>query len=419
MAILSVVGVKMFNSAMNSHRANELIYEANKRATMVAAQIMAGRAMDQLSVAEFTDSVGYTFGVESNPLNTNQFNITLFDVDSNVCSKIKQTVDDGSIIRKVNTTCTTFTFNNDLSKTAYASEHDTDKTSCDNKGYKWCTNGNNGVSTKCVPNNSDCCANVEYDLQCQSCNPDTGEVSDKSGSCSINVFNTQTQSYEQQLSTCQSGVCPNPNITTDTSCTTNEQCGGQNSGWYCVIMYNATNNRNQTQSVANGDCYHDLVGKCRVLPSASRLSLSGKAILSRAFGSKFVVGPALNWWSAKNWCEAKGKQMLDAIELDCYNGNTPTKSSRCCKKGESCLTGNWDTVLWNGNKIKDGKAAEVAKFSDKFVALRKVYGGGTFHTSTPYASNSDNSCNNMVVYTVRGDIYGGNGRQVEFRPLCH
>ena len=84
MGILAMVGMKAYTMAVTKHKANELIYEAQKRAASVAMQITAGR--DGLSIAEFTNPTGYTFGVEPNPENTNQFNISIDAVDSDVCN---------------------------------------------------------------------------------------------------------------------------------------------------------------------------------------------------------------------------------------------------------------------------------------------------------------------------------------------
>ena len=113
MAIISMVGVKMYTNAMNKHRANELIYEAQKRATMVASQILSGR--NGLSVAGFTDPAGYIFGAEANPQNANQFNITITGVDSDVCTQMKTAIGEKTPIRHIDDNCTKLTFNTDLS----------------------------------------------------------------------------------------------------------------------------------------------------------------------------------------------------------------------------------------------------------------------------------------------------------------
>ena len=65
MGVLSVGGVAMYTSAMNKHRANELLNEASKRAATVAAQIsMMGKVPAANMIAEFTNPSGYTFGLE-------------------------------------------------------------------------------------------------------------------------------------------------------------------------------------------------------------------------------------------------------------------------------------------------------------------------------------------------------------------
>ena len=112
MGVVGLIGIKMYTNAMLKHRANELIYEANKRATMVAMQITAGR--DNLSVAEFQNPQGYVFGVSK--ANNQQFNITIDTVSDDICTQMKTFVGEGTIIRNISLNCTTLTFNNDLSK---------------------------------------------------------------------------------------------------------------------------------------------------------------------------------------------------------------------------------------------------------------------------------------------------------------
>ena len=111
MGIISIISVKMYHTAIHKHRANELIYETQKRATMVASQIIAGQ--DTLSVGGFQDPVGYTFSVDKK--NAKQFNISIIGISTDVCTQMKSAIGTGSAIREISADCGILTFNNDLS----------------------------------------------------------------------------------------------------------------------------------------------------------------------------------------------------------------------------------------------------------------------------------------------------------------
>ena len=141
MGLLGMAGVKMYTNAMNKHRANELIYEAQKRATMVAMQITSGQ--DRLSVIGFQDPVSYTFGVEKNPANANQFNITIIGVSTDVCTQMKSAIGDAATIRMISDDCSKLTFNNDLSHLT--------NSQCLASGKFWCP------ETNYCSTSADCC----------------------------------------------------------------------------------------------------------------------------------------------------------------------------------------------------------------------------------------------------------------------
>ena len=141
MGILSVAGIAMYNSAMNKHRANELIYEAQKRATTVAMQATIGR--DTFSVAEFPNPEGYLFDVKN--WNDTQFAITLTradgsNIDANLCAQIKSAVGPATILREVRQNCTHFLYNKDLSATFNNAKACTADAQCDTD-WEHCDNG--------------------------------------------------------------------------------------------------------------------------------------------------------------------------------------------------------------------------------------------------------------------------------------
>ncbi len=121
MGILSVAGIAGYNAAMNQHRANELINEASKRATIVAMQIASGR--ETASLAEFRGHSVFAGGsFDDNveiKLENNRFKIAVNNLLPEVCRQVKNTVGINTTIRKV--VCSTkqigtgiFWFNSDL-----------------------------------------------------------------------------------------------------------------------------------------------------------------------------------------------------------------------------------------------------------------------------------------------------------------
>ena len=293
MGIVGMVGVKMYSVAMNKHKANELIYEAQKRATMVAMQITAGQ--ENLSVANFTNPTGYTFGVEKNPNNANQFNITITGVDSKVCDQMKTAVGSGTTIRVISDNCAKLTFNNDLSKIAYASDNQTEAT-CIEAGFYW--------------HNDDRC----YASFCDTC---------RSNQACMTIDGTQ-----KCITTCPNGVplnadgsCP------ENKCSSNENCVAVNT--YCKIT-------SATYTGVAQACYTDLSGTCTNIGTVTPYDLD-EEILGyplRAYKSGNI---APIWWSANNWCKAQRKRLFSVDDLDCYNGQShPSYESKfwCYAKGK-------------------------------------------------------------------------------------
>ena len=342
MGIVGMVGVKMYTSAMNKHKANELIYEAQKRATMVAMQITAGQ--ENLSVANFTNPTGYTFGVEKNPQNANQFNITIMGVGMDVCEHMKIAVGPATPIRVISEFCDKLTFNNDLSTTGYTSDYTMDATGCQNAGYTWCAKGDNVVVSKCSES-SNCCMGVSYHSQCQTCNASTGEITNKSGSCTYTYANGSTAT-----GTCDSGICLDPAITTTTLCLTNADCGGVGSGYFCKYTKTLTNTEDVFQAMGcpgeNNPLNCDRAGTCTPIGTVMKANVAGLG--------QVIVGPNGSWWSSKNWCEAQGKSLFEVAQMQVYeDGETLVQTGRsveaqipACAKDKACS--DWNK-LW---KIK-------------------------------------------------------------------
>ena len=122
--MLSVAGIAGYTTAMNKHRANQILHGASVRAIVVSTQIQRGSAAPTLS--EFTDNEvgGARFGTAAknaagtgdwNKDTDKRFSLTLENVPAEVCTQMKAMIGENGIIRKIDDGCTTITYNNDLS----------------------------------------------------------------------------------------------------------------------------------------------------------------------------------------------------------------------------------------------------------------------------------------------------------------
>ena len=428
MGLVGMVGVKMYTNAMNKHRANELIYEAQKRATMVAMQITSGQ--ENLSVANFTNPTGYTFGVEKNPNNENQFNITITGVDSKVCEHMKTAVGPATPIRVISEFCDKLTFNNDLSTTGYTSDYTTDATGCQQAGYTWCAKGNNGASSLCSEN-IDCCASVTYDEQCQTCDSTTGQVTDKSGSCTYTYADETTAS-----STCNAGFCLDPAITTTTPCLTNADCGGTGSGYYCKYPSLSSTQPCEADGPAAVGCAGEthlancgdgvIAGTCTKIGTVIRVHVAGLG--------QVIIGPIgqydrPHYWSVKNWCEAQGRHLANVEDFQAYRPSseylieTGGAGSNACAKGKKC--GAWSSdpykKMWNGNTLTDDKdengESYRLKFSPIIVDLARQIKGEFYNQLWTASHLGSTQCKGFVVSLDRGEM-ASYSRVYGHKALC-
>ena len=419
MGVVGLVGVRMYTNAMNKHRANELIYEAQKRATMVASQLLNGR--DTLSIAGFTDPAGYTFGVEKNSNNANQFNITLTGVDSKVCEHMKTFVGVNTPIRVISEYCNKLTFNNDLSTTAYASDYALNESTCAGAGYTWCTKGDDGIETKCSEN-TNCCASVSYDSACQICDTTTGEVTNKADGTNC--------LYQNKVSTCSAGFCLDPDITTSTKCLTNDHCGGLGSGYYCRYGANDTEYCTENASAAMGcstqaPAMCSKAGVCSLIGTVTKVNVVG-------LGHVLVGDPTGRWWSNDNWCKALGKSLIpiEAFQVYYESGTKllttgAGKAPYACKKGKYC--DRWDdgysaNAMWERNSATLTDAVDEngelyrEKYSPVVLALAQLFRGrkNAFFT----ASSTYTMCNVFLVDLNRGFINMSGRNYQSSRALC-
>ncbi len=172
--VLSVAGIAGFKNAMDKNKANTIINEAQKRATLVVPQIQL-MGNENPTIAEFINNdLGYgefdtKVYTKADGLPEGQFGIKVSGVNKSICQNILNTIGDNTVIRRLSTpdapttpitTCgetNTFlmVYNNDMTSNAVAGEF----------GYDDCPESFHQCDTthSCVATENDCPAICELD----------------------------------------------------------------------------------------------------------------------------------------------------------------------------------------------------------------------------------------------------------------
>ena len=281
--VLSVAGISAYSTAMNKHRANELLNEASKRATVVAMQVASGRT--GLTVAEFGND---GWNVTTDGL-TNQFGIVSPSVNADVCKQVVNAIGTGTVIKKVLSGATdatgdaskcsdnsiTFIYNNDMSTEDVASEPTAPPIACTDGGSE-CTGCHTCQDGVCKDTQSVCGAGTCTNGSCR--------CSDNREICGTQCCADGT--YCAQGSSASDYICATPS---GTGCATNDDCGDDTK--YCQIGGSATSTT---------------TGTCEPKGDLTDVIFNGRA---------FYVGPTMNWWSAQNFCQAHGKKLVSLGSL--------------------------------------------------------------------------------------------------------
>ena len=404
MGIVGMVGVKMYSVAMNKHKANELIYEAQKRATMVAMQITAGQ--ENLSVANFTNPTGYTFGVEKNPLNENQFNITITGVDSKVCDHMKTAVGPNTPLRLISDDCTTLTLNNDLSLTKWGSDYKT-QTDCINNKKIWHGDQETGI---CLDSGSECAGGNCVATNC----PDWASTDGPraGGKTGIYVNNTECKCDNSTDVYTGGTAC----VTKPGSCSdwTKNECGF---GYYCKFDYNS-NNYLGTWDIAQQTCWQNMTGgTCTSIASLVKTPVDIQIDANGTTKRLYKYSANTTWWTAASLCNTNHNGLVTPADLEIKNSGGCTSNCQmtcaCGTNGATCQTND------EGCINKDSQTG--LGICDCWEYLRNTDLGNTyFWTSIPYSNSSDNSCSVLDVRTSKTEQ--GVNRNLRdrsfYRALC-
>ena len=178
------------------------------------------------------------------------------------------------------------------------------------------------------------------------------------------------------------------------ACATNADCkdadGNVDKTKYCKISA-----RYAGSSVTS--CFKNYSGTCTAIGSKSEATESNDEVTIEGWTVYRSSSSDMNWWSAKNWCEAQGKRLISADHLGCYkdDGTTPfgdKTAGFCCAEGQA----NCGSTL--------------SKQSAIMQALRREWSGAGAWTNTSY-----DSCDAFIVRLYTGFVginfrnnYGGN-----------
>ena len=134
---------------------------------------------------------------------------------------------------------------------------------------------------------------------------------------------------------------------------------------------------------------------------------------------------AMNWWSARNWCEAQGKHLVNLKDFQAYSSNTTqmieataSTTAYACTKGKKC--GDWSVApynaMWNGNTLVETAGDANGLYKDRYtpalIELRQKYGSRVFWTATDL-----NSCHASTVRTDSGKV-SNFWRSHDYAALC-
>ena len=205
--VLSVGGIAGYTSAMNKHRANELLNEASKRAVMASSQFTLQGA-STASLNGFPTSV--SGGVFSNSVTlteNRQFVLSISGVSKAVCEEILSKVINTNIRVFTPKDCAetntiTLTYNDDLSSTAKASDYDSEA-ACQSP-FEWCN-----VLEKCQNAGDKCGCESNYECEHEICPEGSNKSSTVLQHCAENKMIETCYSSDGSWDFVVDGFCTN------------------------------------------------------------------------------------------------------------------------------------------------------------------------------------------------------------------
>ncbi len=108
-----------------------------------------------------------------------------------------------------------------------------------------------------------------------------------------------------------------------TGCKTNAECAEYGADYFCNVA-------------ASWGSSYPTQGTCEPIGT-----IDGPTAIEE-LGEVVTSSMRMNWWAARNWCQAVGRNLIDISEFQCYRSGTDTlienrsASDACCQKGTEC-----------------------------------------------------------------------------------
>ena len=403
--VLSAGAIGGYSYAMNKHRTNELIYEATKQAQWAGTQ-------KEMNRSGTPTVAGGSFGggsISSNlvaGLPDTQIGILLTDLDESVCESLVKSVEQNTngVVKAVRDETGTGTVNCESHTASLIFNRDlsTGELQAGSNGSGSGSGNEEPEEPTVDPNEEYCSGHGEWTGSACVCQSDYTE-----SDCSAEVENPNTCSgngtWSNGYCTCDSGWVGN-NCSIDSSCSGNghwEECGG---GCICNSGYAGANCSEAENACTTNDncdagyfCKYDSIPSCTVAPT------TGKCVDAAGYRGGRMSGYVwsnirLDWFNAKNFCEAQGKHMISISDLNCpytvdqykANGNW----GYCCATAGSGITSdcnnNYSSAIttlrgtgapldyyWTEDLTNDSCYAFLVFLSNGLVgSLYRNYGGG-------------------------------------------
>ena len=200
------------------------------------------------------------------------------------------------------------------------------------------------------------------------------------------------------------------------TCTTQDDCGGNNSEYYCDIT---SWDINGLCTDGNTSYYSNLRGTCQKVSNISHTDATVTGL-----GSVRRSNSNMNWWTAGNWCQAQGKNLIDVKNFQIYRSGTSTlvvegtTGSDACAKNKTCVQWCYSPYnqMWNGNTLTDATDANGERYQDKYSAvmkdLRVQFNSNEleFWTKSGFENVNPNFCEVFIIYANCSSAAWGSNR---------
>ena len=379
--VLSVGGISAYTTAMEKHKANELLHQASMLATTISAQAMTNNGTLPSTITSFGNSNYGTFSPSTtDALDGKGFTITISNMDSAVCTRMEKMA--GGMVQGASCSGTTLT----LSYYKNLATNDEEGKKSPMGGSADGAEGEGGETGMLDP----ACADVtcEDGLTCfhGECKCPNGLLVCGEQCCAEGTYCTGSDDGSGSY------TCTEPT----SGCTKNSDCkdaeGNVDTTKYCKFSPRACTNLRTGTCTDKGelDDTNDFTVKTLNLPG-------GALTVYRSSGS-------MDWWSASNLCQAHGKQMVTMSDLGLADSGTNTD----CYFDKTQSNYASYPCICNGGSDSD--------CSDTNMAIR-----GAFGTSDNLwlADNSKlNSCQVRTVYLFNGLVSSTAYRYFSSYVLC-